>query len=117
MRIPNKTLMGANGREYRRWRLQSPTIGINELFKLELSGAWEPPESSCAKARVTIKVPATVVEEGWSCTVVGSENDIMIRSFSNNHIDALIGDGEGEEKWIFIGQYGWPDDSSKWRTW
>lgn len=42
-------------------------------------------------------------EEGW---------DVSIMSFSVNHIDVMIEDGNGVS-WHFTGVYGWPEEENK----
>lgn len=43
--------------------------------------------------------------------------DVEIKSFSSNHIDALINGGLESDPWRFTDIYGWAEDQFKWRTW
>ncbi|KAL8549289.1 hypothetical protein ACS0TY_008223 [Phlomoides rotata] len=46
-----------------------------------------------------------------------TNRDGQVKSYSQNHIDAIIHDSESEGDWRFTGMYGWPDDQNKWKTW
>ncbi|KAL8555482.1 hypothetical protein ACS0TY_003331 [Phlomoides rotata] len=46
-----------------------------------------------------------------------AKQDVDIKSYLQNHIDAIIHDVDGGGDWIFTGVYGWPGDQDKWKTW
>ncbi|KAL8525379.1 hypothetical protein ACS0TY_014851 [Phlomoides rotata] len=46
-----------------------------------------------------------------------AEERVDLTSYSQNHIDVVIHDSDGEGEWRFTGVYGWTEDPNKWRTW
>ncbi|CAN0847201.1 hypothetical protein LINGRAHAP2_LOCUS4847 [Linum grandiflorum] len=60
---------------------------------------------------------AAIGRSGGLCILWKQEIDLVVKSKSENFIDAEIREGDSRRKWRFTGVYGWSKHQDHHRTW